>query len=93
MIAVAVLAASAFSPAYCQSQVSPDDARAIAKEAYNYGLPLVMQYGTIHAFCVDTKPQYEGPVNSLLNIARVFTPDDTAFVTPVSGPDRTHNCL
>jgi hypothetical protein len=39
----------------------------------------------MHAFSVDKKnPQYKGPYNSILNFARVFTPDDTAFVTPNS---------
>jgi hypothetical protein len=59
--------------------------RAIAKEAYLFGTPMVAMYGTMYAFSVDkTNPQYKGPFNSILNIARVFTPDDTAFVTPNS---------
>ncbi|WP_439544064.1 DUF1254 domain-containing protein [Hyphomicrobium sp.] len=61
------------------------DARSIAKDAYVYGVPMVSMYGTMYAFSVDkTNPQYKGPFNSILNIARVFTPDDTAFVTPNS---------
>jgi hypothetical protein len=52
-------------------------------------------YSTLYAFSVDkANPQYKGPFNSILNVARVFTPDDTAFVTPNSdtpytfiGPD------
>ncbi|MDE1179210.1 DUF1254 domain-containing protein [Paraburkholderia sp.] len=59
--------------------------RAIAKEAYVYGTPMVATYTTMYAFSVDTaNPQYKGPFNTILNIARVFTPDDTAFVTPNS---------
>jgi hypothetical protein len=58
---------------------------AIAAEAYIYGFPLVDEYMTMYAFSVDKKnPQYKGPFNSILNFARVFTPDDTAFVTPNS---------
>ncbi|WP_426282222.1 DUF1254 domain-containing protein [Lysobacter soli] len=65
--------------------LSPAEARAIAAEAYVYGVPLVDQYKTMYAFSVDrNNPQYKGPFNSILNIARVFTPDDTAFVTPNS---------
>src|SRR6201985_2066009 len=65
--------------------VTPDQARSIAKDAYIFGVPMVSIYATIYAFSVDTKgPQYKGPFNSILNIARVFTPDDTAFVTPNS---------
>jgi hypothetical protein len=65
--------------------VTPEQARSIAKDAYIFGVPMVSIYATIYAFSVDTKgPQYKGPFNSILNIARVFTPDDTAFVTPNS---------
>ena len=67
---------------------SPDDptmVRSIAKDAYIYGVPMVAQYAVIHAFSIDKgNPQYKGPFNSILNIARVFTPEDTAFVTPNS---------
>ncbi|WP_448141630.1 DUF1254 domain-containing protein [Stenotrophomonas bentonitica] len=65
--------------------VSVEQAKAIARDAYVYGVPLVDTYKTLYAFNVDTSnPQYKGPFNSILNIARVFTPDDTAFVTPNS---------
>jgi hypothetical protein len=57
----------------------------IARDAYIYGVPLVSIYTTLYAFSIDTKnPEYKGPFNSVLNIARVFTPKDTAFVTPNS---------
>jgi len=46
---------------------------------------MVDTYKTVYAFNVDKgNPQYKGPFNSILNIARVFTPEDTAFVTPNS---------
>jgi hypothetical protein len=68
-----------------QNQLSPQQTRQIAKEAYIYGCPLVDQYLTIYAFSIDIgNPQYKGPFNSILNFARVFTPDDTACVTPNS---------
>ncbi|MFM0415467.1 DUF1254 domain-containing protein [Paraburkholderia aromaticivorans] len=64
---------------------SSADIRSIAKDAYLYGTPMVDSYGIMYAFSVDsTNPQYKGPFNSILNISRVFTPDDTAFVTPNS---------
>lgn len=76
------VSASATTPA---GAVSPVEARSIAADAYVYGVPMVDQYKTMHAFSVDkTNPQYKGPFNAILNIARVFTPDDTAFVTPNS---------
>lgn len=68
-----------------QSSPSVVQTRSIAEEAYIYGFPLVEEYLTMYAFSVDkTNPQYKGPFNSILNFARVFTPDDTAFVTPNS---------
>ncbi|WP_197413985.1 DUF1254 domain-containing protein [Terracidiphilus gabretensis] len=65
--------------------LSASDARSIAKDAYIYGVPMVAQYKTMYAFSIDkSNPQYQGPFDSILNIARVFTPADTAFVTPNS---------
>ncbi|WP_216841196.1 DUF1254 domain-containing protein [Acidobacterium sp. S8] len=67
------------------ASLNPIEARLIAKQAYIYGVPMVAVYKTIYAFSVDKdNPQYKGPFNTILNIARVFTPDDTAFVTPNS---------
>jgi hypothetical protein len=64
---------------------SEKEVRAIAKEAYIYGFPMTDQYLTMYAFSIDkTNPQYKGPFNAPLSFARVFTPDDTAFVTPNS---------
>ena len=62
-----------------------EEARAIAKEAYVYGVALEDAYRVMYAFSVDTKhKEYKGPFNSVLNVARVFTPADRAFVTPNS---------
>lgn len=85
LLIIAGLALSAF-PLHAQSPATRlDQTRAIAKEAYIYGVPMVSMYGTMYAFSVDkTGKEYKGPFNSILNIARVFTPDDTAFVTPNS---------
>jgi hypothetical protein len=61
------------------------EARAIAKEAYIYGFPLVDSYRIEHAYFVDAKnPEYKGPWNHLVNIPRVYTPADTAIQTPNS---------
>ncbi len=77
-----VLAACAVCAA---AETTPDEARTIARDAYVYGVPLVDTWKTMHAFSIDAhSPQYKGPFNTILNIARVFTPDDTAFVTPNS---------
>lgn len=61
------------------------EARAIAKEAYIYGFPMVDSYRIQHAYFVDTKnPEYKGPWNQIINIPRVYTPADTAIQTPNS---------
>ncbi|WP_353063541.1 DUF1254 domain-containing protein [Tunturibacter psychrotolerans] len=65
--------------------LSLSEAQSIAKEAYIYGVPMVAQYKTMYAYSIDKGGhQYMGPFDSILNIARVFTPADTAFVTPNS---------
>ncbi len=75
-----------FSMAGCggsTASVTAEEARAIAKEAYVYGFPMVMNYKTIYSYVVDTEnPEYKGPFNQLSCVARLFTPDDKAVVTP-----------
>lgn len=61
------------------------ETKAIAEEAFIYGLPIVMNYAVMNEFCVDEKSgQYKGPFNTIANEARVFTYKDTAVVTPNS---------
>lgn len=65
--------------------VTAAEARAIAKEAYIYGFPMVDDYRIQYAYFVDTKnPEYKGPWNQIVNIPRVYTPADTAVQTPNS---------
>lgn len=72
----------------CQSpktEVTPQEARAIAKEAYLYGFPLVDNMRIQYTYFVDKgHANYKGPYNTLVNIPRVFTPDDRAIQTPNS---------
>ena len=64
---------------------SPDEARAIAKEAYIYGFPMVDSYRIQYAYFVDPKsPEFKAPWNQLRNIPRVYTPEDKAVQTPNS---------
>ncbi len=73
------------SKPHLQIVPSPAEARAIAKDAYIYGYAMVQAYLTMYAFSIDKhNPQYQGPFNAPLSFARVFTPDDSAFVTPNS---------
>jgi hypothetical protein len=66
----------------------------IAKDAYVYGFPMIAAYKAMYQFNIDkSSPQYKGPFNRVLSEGRVFTPKDTAIVTPNSdtpysnGPD------
>ena len=68
-----------------QSPVTVEEVRAIAKEAYIYGFPLVDNYRIQNAYFVDKdNPDYKAPWNQLVNIPRVFTPEDKAVQTPNS---------
>lgn len=62
-----------------------EETRAIAKQAYLYGFPMVESYKTLHAQAVDSGgPNFKAPLNELKSAANVFTPKDTAIVTPNS---------
>jgi len=68
-----------------KSEVTPEEARQIAKEAYTYGFPMVDSYRIIYAYFVDKKsPEYKGPFNQIKNIPRVYTPEDKAVQSPNS---------
>lgn len=67
------------------SDVTPAEARSIAKEAYVYGFPLVDSYRIQHAYFVDAaNPEYKGAWNHVHSMARVYTPADKAVQTPNS---------
>ncbi len=64
---------------------TPEQNRAIAKEAYIYGFPMVDSYRIQHAYFIDEQsPEYKGGWNEIHNTARVFTPADKAVQTPNS---------
>jgi hypothetical protein len=82
---IALLPSLHFSAASAQARVTPAEARAIAKEAYIYGYPLVDNYRIEYAYFVDRQsPEFKAPWNNITNIPRVFTPADTAVQTPNS---------
>jgi hypothetical protein len=74
-----------FAAAPRAEDITPSEARAIAKDAYIYGFPMVDSYRIQYAYFVDTKnPEYKGPWNHIVNIPRVYTPADKAVQTPNS---------
>ena len=57
--------------------MSPEEAAAIAKEAYIYGFPMVMGYKTMYAYTIDKENlDYKGPFNQVAYEARLFTPEE-----------------
>ena len=73
------------APPPAAAEVTPEQARAIAKEAYIYGFPLVDNYRVQYSYFVDKQdPEYKGGWNAIHNTARVYTPADKAIQTPNS---------
>jgi hypothetical protein len=61
------------------------ETKAIAEEAFIYGLPLVMNYAVMQEFAVDEKSdQFKATFNEIKNERHVATPADTAVITPNS---------
>jgi hypothetical protein len=82
---IALLPALRFTGADAQTSVTPTEARAIAKEAYVYGFPIVDNYRIQHAYWMDSaNPEYKAPWNQIWNSARLFSPADKAIQTPNS---------
>lgn len=64
--------------------LTPEEARAIAKEAYIYGFPLVDNYRVQYSYFVDKSGrEYKGSWNEINNTARLVTPDDKAIQMPI----------
>jgi hypothetical protein len=79
---IALLPSLRFAAARAQTIIAPAEARAIAKDAYIYGEPIVDNYRIQHAYFVDhTNPEYKASWNQIWNSARLFTPADKAIQT------------
>ena len=64
---------------------APQDARAIASEAYTYAFPMAANYQTLYKQALDTTSHdYRAPFNTLTNASSVATPEDKFVVTPNS---------
>jgi hypothetical protein len=64
------------------SNVTPQEARAIAKEAFIYGFPAVEGYKTLYKQAVKSGTRnFRAPFNAIGHSADVATPDDTWVVT------------
>ncbi|NWC60699.1 DUF1254 domain-containing protein [Pseudomonas veronii] len=78
------------SGAWADFTATPSEARAIAKEAYLYGYPVVEMYKTLYTQAVDKGGvNFKAPFNHIGNTAQVFTPKDTTLATP--NPDTPYS--
>lgn len=88
--AMAALVATTARPTLVNAKSSADwprliEAKDIAEEGFIYGLPIVLNYGTMYEFAVDRKSgQFKAPFNQIKNLSHVATYKDTAVVTPNS---------
>jgi len=70
VVTVSVLAEDSSSlpakDATVENKLTPTEARAIAKEAYIYGFPMVMNCKTIYGYVINkNSPDYKGPFNQV----------------------------
>lgn len=85
LLAAGLVCAMAATSVPGRADVTPAEARALAKEAYIYGFPLVDGYRIQYAYYVDrNNPEFKAPWNEIRNMPRVFTSDDRAVQTPNS---------
>ena len=84
-VALAAAFAIAATAASAQTTPSPKETKAIAEEAIIYGLPLSMYYKIMNQYAIDKDSgQFKAPFNTIKNEPKVYTPADTAIVTPNS---------
>jgi hypothetical protein len=66
-------------------ELTPAEAEEIAREAYIYGFPMVVNYKALYLYTLEEQsPEYKGPLNEVSCDARLFTPEDKAVVSPNS---------
>lgn len=82
-------------PCAAQAEIpAVEEVKAIAEEAYIYGLPLVMAYTASYEFWLDkASSQYKSPMGELVHSRRVFTYEDTAVIVPNSDTPYSFVCL
>lgn len=80
-----ITAVSLSANAVAQTAPAPVEVKATAEQAFLYGLPMVMMYSIMNQYAINKDSgQYKAPFNSIANVPKVYTPADTAIVTPNS---------
>jgi len=84
MAAWAALAAVLVSTSCSRKpRLTADEARAVAKEAYVWGYPMVELYKVMYFYSVyKNSPEYKAPFNVVAHTARLYTPADSTIQTP-----------
>lgn len=78
-----IITISSISTVFSKEPLTPEKTQAIARKAFVFGYPIVMNYKTMYSYAVDkNSPDYKGPFNKVACEARLFTPNDKAVVTP-----------
>ena len=89
LLSTAVIAAGAAiaRPSLLMAQSYPDliEAKDIAEAGFIYGLPIVMNYGTLYEYAVDrSSKNFKAPFNQIKSEANVYTYKDTTVISPNS---------
>jgi len=71
--------------ALAQTALPPEEVKATSEQAFLYGLPMVMLYSIMNQYAINQDSgQFKAPFNTIANVPKVYTPADTAIVTPNS---------
>jgi hypothetical protein len=82
IIAVALALGLALTGTTHAADITPGEARAIAKEAYIWGYALVDDHRIQYTYFIDkTNPEYKGDWNTIGHNTRLYTPADTTIQT------------
>ncbi len=85
VILLAMLVVGCATKEQAQTNITPDEARAIAREAYTYGFPIAEAYNTLYKQAVDTSnSDFKAPINQIGHSRGVASPQDNWVVTPNS---------
>lgn len=73
-----LLAVDLCGASFAAEEVTPEEARSLAREAYLFGYPMVENYRTLLNYAVDqSSPEFKGPFNTIVGMTRPYTPQDS----------------
>jgi len=83
LIAVTMLLLTGFLLNSCTRELTPDETKTIAEEAYIYAYPMLENYKMMFVQAVwDKSPAYEAPFNTLVHKSVLLGPEYTTIVRP-----------